>query len=245
MSATRATRRGVQAVLLDAAGTLITTARPVGESYAACAQRFGAALEPAALMAGFRTQFPAMPPMAFPLSPHDSLLEQERDWWRTLVRRVVAQAGGGIDDFEGFFDALFHYFAQAQAWRLYPEVAEVLRTLRGEGYALAVVSNFDSRLLGILEGLGLAPFLDAVVYSTAAGAAKPDERIFASALVRLHVTAAQALHVGDGLAADFHGARAAGLQALLLRRPGAEEAAAAAHCIRSLAQLPNWLAARR
>lgn len=82
---------------------------------------------------------------------------------------------------------------------MYPEIVQILRTLQGRGYALAVISYFDSRLLGILEGLGLAPFLGVFEYSTAAGAAKPDPTIFVATLKTLDVVGEQALPVGDGL----------------------------------------------
>ena len=48
-----------------------------------------------------------------------------------------------------------------------------------------MVSNFDSRLHALLAGLGLTPWLDAVVISSETGAAKPDPRPFARALAAL------------------------------------------------------------
>ena len=52
------------------------------------------------------------------------------------------------------------------------------------------------------------------------GVAKPDPAIFERALARAGVAPHEALHVGDSLREDYHGARAAGLSALLLERHG-------------------------
>jgi putative hydrolase of the HAD superfamily len=82
--------------------------------------------------------------------------------------------------------------------------------LRARGLALVVVANWDVSVHDRLRELGLAPYFDAVVSSADVGAAKPDRRIFDTALARLGVPAARALHVGDS-PADEEGARAAGL----------------------------------
>ena len=57
-----------------------------------------------------------------------------------------------------------------------------------------------------------------MVCSGEAGAAKPDGAIFAHALETLGVEASEALHVGDNREADYDGARAAGIEALLVDR---------------------------
>lgn len=213
------TRPAIRAITFDAAGTLIRIAAPVGETYARVAADFGASLSPATLDDAFRTVFPAMPAMAFPRLAGPALADAERAWWRELVARVVRHAGG-MRDFDRFFDKLFVHYASGDAWRAYPEVHRVLESARSRGLAIAVVSNFDSRLPAILRDLGMEALVDAVIYSTACGAAKPDERIFRTALDALGVTPAAALHVGDSLDADYHGALGAGMAAVLLHRRG-------------------------
>ena len=210
----------IEAVTLDAAGTLIGVARPVGETYAAIARAHGAALERDALARGFRDEFPRMRPMAFGRLAGAALDIAERDWWRELVRRVTDRAGG-VTGFDAYFDALYAHYASRDAWRLYDEVPGVLRRLAARGVPVAVVSNFDSRLPGILDALGVGGLVTAVVHSTAAGAAKPDARIFHAALAALGTRAARTLHAGDSHAADYRGALGAGMQAVHLVRGGA------------------------
>ena len=139
--------------------------------------------------------------------------------------RLVAWGGRARDrrrrwvrGFDAYFDRLFAHYADAGAWQVYPEVPDVLAVLRARGVALAVVSNFDSRLSPLLEALGIASFFDAVVCSGEVGVAKPDRAIFAHALAALGVEAPEALHVGDSRKADYDGARAAGIDALLVDR---------------------------
>ena len=211
--------RAPRAVLLDAAGTLIGIARPLGETYSLLARDFGASLDPATLTAGFRTAFADAPPMAFPGKHGADLDRAERSWWRTVVRQAIGERG--VPEFDAYFDHLYAHYASARAWKVYPEVFAVLTALRERGAALAVVSNFDSRLAPLLDAMGLAAFFDAVVCSGEVGAAKPDRAIFTRALERLGVEASQALHVGDSRAADYDGARAAGVEALLVDRRAA------------------------
>ena len=227
-----------RAVLLDAAGTLIDVSSPLGDTYSRLARNFGGDLDPDTLTAGFRTAFAETPPMAFPGRRGADLDRAERGWWRTVVERVTG-AAGGVPEFDAYFDRLYAHYASAHAWRVYPEVPAVLSTLRERGVALAVVSNFDSRLPPLLDALGLATFFDAVVCSGEAGAAKPDGAIFAHALAALGVEASEALHVGDSRVADYDGARAAGIEALHVVRGAASNRAGT---IPDLRGIPSCLA---
>jgi putative hydrolase of the HAD superfamily len=224
---------GLDAVLLDAAGTLIRPSEPVGETYAAVAGRYGAKLESDKLMQAFAEVFGEMPDLAFQWATTDELRSQEHDWWRTLVQGVVARMGKGVDDFDGFFETLYAYYARGRAWECFPEVPAVLEALRAKGCKLAVVSNFDSRLPGILQALGIHGRMDAVIYSSEAGSAKPDPAIFWRALRVLGVAPERSIHVGDNVSADVGGAVAAGIEGLLIRR-GRCPTDDSAHIIHSL-----------
>ena len=86
----------------------------------------------------------------------------------------------------------------------------VLRAL-SRRYRLGVVSNFYGNLATVCHEAGLSPFLTVVVDSACVGYAKPDPRIFFTALAELRVDPAQALFVGDSLGRDMAGARAIGM----------------------------------
>src|SRR5438093_2807180 len=205
------------AVMLDAAGTLFEVAEPVGTTDARLAARHGITLAPAEVERGFRTALAAAPPLAFPGGSPARLADHERAWWYAVVRRTFGAAGMS-SHFDACFAELFDFYARAAAWRVFADAPEALRALRARGPRVGVVSNFDTRLVGLLDQLGLAPLVDRIVHSTRAGVAKPDPAIFHLALEALGVPPAEALHAGNEVVADVEGARAAGLGAVLVDR---------------------------
>ncbi|MBI4527935.1 MAG: HAD-IA family hydrolase [Deltaproteobacteria bacterium] len=225
----------LKAVFFDAAGTLFKTVRPVGESYARFAQKYGMDVAPADLSARFHVRFSDAPPLAFPGAPPDQIPQLERDWWKNLVREIF-QPWGPFRDFEEYFSDLFAYFKRADSWSLYADTVETLSTLKGRGFILVVVSNFDSRVLGIIEGLGIAPWFDSVIISSQVGYAKPAPEIFHSALSLHELDADEALHIGDSLDKDVAGARNAGLTGVWLNRRGFSAAGSSTE-VRSLNEL--------
>ena len=209
----------IKAVFFDAAGTLIEPARRVGESYAVIARKYGLEVSAADLSERFRFCFHAAPPLAFPGAPPAEIAELERAWWKALVRRIF-EPWDGFQRFDDYFAELFAYFAQPEAWLLYPEADETLSALKRRGLILAVISNFDSRLTGILEGLGAAHWFEHIFVSSRVGHAKPDREIFQKALEPHSLKAADALYVGDSEEKDLKGANAAGLKGVLIERSG-------------------------
>jgi len=209
------TSMAFKAIFFDAAGTLFTTQRPVGEIYASLARQYGHQVSPAELSQRFRACFSAAPPLAFPNASPDALGELEYNWWKELVQKIFAPyaAFPGFDD---YFQALFTHFSKPESWVLYPETAETLQTLKRRGLTLAVITNFDSRVLGILEGLGVSSCFDSILVSSRVGYAKPAREIFQKALSIYGLSPQDALHIGDSPTHDVAGARAAGLAAVLV-----------------------------
>ena len=97
-----------------------------------------------------------------------------------------------------------------------PEAAEALALARGAGLVTGVVSNSNGTIRRILETLGLAQHLHFVLDSHEEGIEKPDPRLFARALARAGVRAEEAAYIGDLYSVDVLGARAAGMQAVLM-----------------------------
>lgn len=111
--------------------------------------------------------------------------------------------------------------AAQNLWEVTPaDVPLALRRLRDLGLRLAVVSNSDGRLRGLLDRLDLARWFDLVLDSHEEGIEKPDPGLFQIALERSHVLPDRAMHVGDLYHVDVVGARAAGLRAVLLDPAG-------------------------
>jgi putative hydrolase of the HAD superfamily len=215
-------------VLLDALGTLIELERPWPHLVDELATRGVVVGEDDARAA-------MLAEMAYYRAHHDEAV----DWaaLKDLRRRCAAvvqeqlQTSLPLDD---VLDALLG----AIRFRAYPEVPDVLARLRAGGARLAVVSNWDVSLHDVLERTGLRPLVDAVVISAELGVAKPDPAIFRAALDRLGAAPDGAVHVGDSLEHDVAGARAAGLEAVLVARNGA----AAPDGVRTVASLTELVA---
>jgi putative hydrolase of the HAD superfamily len=204
-----------RALLLDALGTLVELEPPVEPLRRELRARFGIELDAAAAAAAIRAE------IAFYRAHHDE--GRDRAALARLRRRAAAALCDALPpraaDLE--LDPLTDALLAALRFRPFPEVAAVLRRARERGARLVVVSNWDVSLHDVLAQTGLAPLLDGVVTSAELGSRKPGGAIFARGLALAGVGATDALHVGDSLEEDVAGARAAGIEALLVLRDGA------------------------
>jgi putative hydrolase of the HAD superfamily len=234
----------IEAVLFDAAATLLRPEPSVGGVYAAVAGEHGVNISPEALDAAFRNAWRGQRQRDGHHSPFHASEATERAWWRELVRHVLAEAAGpgvfGLG-FEGFFNDLYERFAHPDVWHVYDDVEESLGALAHMGLRCAVVSNWDSRLPRLLRELELAPKFAFILTSAEAGYRKPHPAIFKEALLRLGLPPSHVLHVGDSQEEDVAGAHAAGLDAVLLDR---QARSTGAGVIRSLRELPDLLSAQ-
>jgi HAD superfamily hydrolase (TIGR01509 family) len=90
-------------------------------------------------------------------------------------------------------EELYRRVTDPAEWAVYPDTALVLKSLRQNGIRTAVVSNVAWDIRPVLTGSEVDEF----VLSFEVGAAKPDLRIFTTALDRLGVAADEALMIGD------------------------------------------------
>lgn len=233
-------------VVLDAAGTLLELAAPVGETYAALAREAGFDLDPSVLTEAFHRELGEAPPLAFGALAAERRRAAERDWWRRLVRAVLADAGAvpppsAQDElaFERFFDLAWARFAEPRAWRVPADVRPALRALRRRRLPLAVLSNWDARLEALLDRLGLGGYFARVLVSGDLPAAKPDPGTFAAVREDLAgLGAGRPVMVGDRIDHDVKPALEAGWGAIWLdRRERAVQPPAGAGRIGSLREL--------
>jgi putative hydrolase of the HAD superfamily len=128
------------------------------------------------------------------------------------------------DEAEAIAARVYQEFGDPERWEVYPDVRPAFRRLRKRGLKLGLISNWDNRLAGLVEGLGLSADLETVVSSADVALHKPDPRIFELACTRLGVEPAEAAHVGDHHYADIVGARAVGMRPVLIDRHSASAA---------------------
>lgn len=123
---------------------------------------------------------------------------------------------------------------------------EALRSLRADGYALAIVSNTltaPAMMDAALAEFGLLELFAARVYSVALGWRKPAAAIYHAALDALAVSPREALFVGDRMREDVVAPGALGMRGVLTHEhrqeaPGPEAFAV----VRALSELRPLLA---
>jgi putative hydrolase of the HAD superfamily len=196
----RLTAADLDAVTIDAFGTLITLRDPIVALGDALRAR-GVERTSAQVAAAFAAEGEYYRPRSHEGADEASLALLRRDCAAVFLGALEAD----LDPAE-----FARPYVAALEFEPMPGAAEAVSQLRRLGLRLAVVSNWDVALREHLEQLGLARDFEAVVTSAEAGAPKPDPRIFRLALDRLGVAPERALHVGDS-PADEEGAHAAGM----------------------------------
>jgi HAD superfamily hydrolase (TIGR01509 family) len=188
----------LDAVTLDAFGTLVTLADPVPELVESLRER-GLELPADRVAEAFAAEGDYYRPRSLEGRDEESLTRL-----RVECTRVFLETAGVDLDPAEFVDT----YIGALRFELLPGAANAVKSLRQRGLEVAVVGNWDLTLPEHLAQLGVTDL--PVVTSAAAGAAKPDPAPFWIALEALGVQAERALHIGDS-GADELGAKAAGM----------------------------------
>lgn len=144
---------------------------------------------------------------------------EKRSFWTEFTRLLFerARVNCSPDEIGAHAHAISEIFG-SRCFHLFADVKETLSALKASGLRLGLISNWHGGLHYFCEELGIARYFDAIVSSAEVGCEKPDPRIFREALTRLRTSPEQTLHVGDSIDDDFRGAKAAGLDSVLVDR---------------------------
>src|SRR5581483_9760588 len=205
-------------VFFDAGDTLFEVRGGVGLVYSRFAEKYGVKADAADLEKAFREAFKKSPPLAFPGAERSQIPSLERAWWYNLVRSVFGETS--FPGFDDFFNDVYLFFGEGEAWALFPETREVLERLQMEEYHIGIISNFDSRIEAICEALDIRKFVATITHSSRYGVAKPSPEIFRQALAEAGLTPSDSLYIGDSPRHDIEGARLIGMAPLLVDRTG-------------------------
>jgi putative hydrolase of the HAD superfamily len=217
------------AVSFDVGGTLIRPHPSVGHVYAEVAARFGAPhLSPDVLNDRFAHAWKSF-----------TGFDYTRIHWEKVVDHTFA---GLIPSSTALFPALYERFGQADAWHVFDDVRPTLDLLKSFGVRLAIISNWDERLRGLLQELELQSYFETCVISCEVGVTKPSPALFHQAAQRMGIPLRSLLHVGDSDELDRKAAHAAGAMGVLLQR---ESMQIAPDTIRSLTELVLLLASNK
>lgn len=146
---------------------------------------------------------------------------EETSFQRTVAidAAAIAELGAGPMP-EAFYRRLSELFMVTSHWHVFPDAYPALESLRERGLTVGAVSNWVWNLPELLHALDLVRHFDFIAASARIGYEKPHPRIFEWALERAGVDPAEVVHVGDHVDADVQGARAVGIDAVLIDRRG-------------------------
>ena len=192
----------IRAVCFDATGTLIEVAESVGTVYSRAALAEGVKLAAWRLDDAFARVLRQPPSLAAVSTTGASRAEREAAetaWWTERVRQTFQATDSTVEfrDPRAFARALFETYRRPEAWRLRPGARELLAALRADGFALGLASNFDHRLLEIIEALALIDFFSAVEIPSLHGRAKPERAVFEALAGALGARLEELAYVGD------------------------------------------------
>lgn len=202
----------LRAVVFDAVGTLIHAFPAVSQVYATIGKKHGSRFSPDEITNRFRAAFRQQEDIDR-LAAWATNEARELRRWREIVAKTLPDA-----DREACFAELYEHFARSTAWALDPAARDVIAQLRRDNVIIAMASNFDERLHGIIAGLPPLDDLDAVIISSQVGARKPARSFFEAIEKRLGIPGSQIAFVGDDPINDGQGAADAGMQSILLGR---------------------------
>jgi len=205
---------GIEAIVLDAVGTLIEPWPAVADVYTQAALRQGIALDRETVRARFGRAFredetgEALAALAT-----DEPTEVRR--WRRIVTSVLPE----VPVPDRAFDELWDHFERPDSWRLFPDAEPMLARLTARGLSIAIASNFDRRLRTVVAGLpALAGVRPALLISSEVGYRKPHPEFYQAVGRALGQRPERLLMVGDDLENDVRGAQRAGFRGVWLDR---------------------------
>jgi putative hydrolase of the HAD superfamily len=222
-----------RAILLDALGTLVELEPPAPRLRSELASRFGVEVPVA----------PCEQAIGAEIAFYRAHLDEGRDpeSLAALRRRCASVLRDALpphaQEAARDLDAVTEVLLASLRFRPYDDARPALSAWRARGLRLVVVSNWDVSLHDVLARVGLGPLLDGIVTSAEAGARKPAAAIFERALRLAGVRPGDAVHAGDSRDEDVAGARAAGIEPVLVRRADAGAPVPGVRTIKSLAEL--------
>lgn len=104
--------------------------------------------------------------------------------------------------------------------RLVPGTMELLEYLKPKYHLHLITNGFEEVQHTKLSGSGLEPFFETLTVSEEVGVKKPNPEIFRYALKKAGATPEESLMIGDEMAVDIDGARAAGIDQVFFNATG-------------------------
>ncbi len=146
--------------------------------------------------------------------------EAEKSW--RPYRKVLKEVAQGLANHLGFelLPGEKDFLVKSLPfWEPFPEVNNVLQTLKAYGFNLAIISNIDRDLIAQTLKHFVIKF-DAIITAEEARCYKPQYGIFDIAFNTLKVSKEKILHIAQSIFHDIAPAKALGIKTVWVRRPG-------------------------
>ena len=198
----------LRAVVFDVDFTIARPGPDLGpDGYKRLGERHGLVLDP--------TRYDDARRAAFATLKRHPELDHDEEIWVLFTERIIEGMGGVGDTYAAAVE-MERSWAEAQHFELYDDALPTLAAVRERGLKIGLLSNTARDLDAFVAHHGLD--VDAVLTSRAHGKTKPHETIFRRMLELLDVAAGEAVMVGDTIEDDIEGARAVGMDAVLVDR---------------------------
>ncbi|UCD56455.1 MAG: HAD-IA family hydrolase [Candidatus Hydrogenedentota bacterium] len=209
-------------VFLDAGYTLFTANPSPSKFYHQVCVHHGVGVTREQMIAAMREVWieQVIPEMSDPNADFSCSDQEDRRWWWNYDREVFKRLSIPKEKHQEIFEEIYKFFGDPSAWELYPDTLKSLEKLKSNDFSLAIVSNWNSSLEKIVNGLDIAGYFDFALASAEAGWKKPSPKIFQLALEHAGAEPSRVVHIGDTYQTDVLGARKAGIRAIMLDRRG-------------------------
>ena len=123
--------------------------------------------------------------------------------------------------------------------RLVPGTMELLEYLKPKYHLHLITNGFQEVQHTKLNGSGMAPYFETLTVSEEVGVKKPNPEIFNYALQKAHATPEESLMIGDEMAVDIDGARAAGIDQIFFNAKGENVEGECTYEVRNLLEIKS------
>ena len=125
--------------------------------------------------------------------------------------------------------------------RLVPGTIELLDYLKPKYHLHLITNGFQEVQHTKLSGSGLKPYFETLTVSEEVGVKKPNPEIFNYALRKAHATAEESIVIGDEMAVDIDGAKAAGIDQIFFNAKGEKVEGERTYEVKSLLEIKQLL----
>lgn len=215
----------MQAVSLDAVGTLIQLDKSPQEIYYMVLLRHGIdtvkikELKEKHIFHKFWLMAEEELPPLFRKNLYDRFTRYQDSrfgFWGLLFETMFNYFGLPKENMATILEDTIVEFADTQHWQLEPTALKLLQYCQKEKIPMFVTSNFDEQLPNLLNKLNIADYFQEIITSAGIGYEKPSPHIFKHLIEVANCPPQKIIHVGDTFSTDIEGALQAGIVPVMI-----------------------------